>query len=353
VNTWRTMQRRLVDVALAQGAELAGPLSSTPAGAAALRSGIQYEAFLRQQQRCSMTALSMATGIRTQHQRWAHLEAAERARLAPDRAARGPGTPHVFWHGPDRQTDAARQLVVFVNGWTVSGLVWPKDVVSHIGQTCDVVRIDNRGTGYSRTAPAPFTIATMADDVAAVVRAFGARSATIVGLSMGGMIAQELALRHPHLVDRLVLCGTRPPAPVGFVAADAVIEATMTPPRAGESLSEYLARSWRGVLGPGFAERRPEAFVELIDQIGQRPTPHAAVMTQLRAIAAWHGAHRLARISAPTTVIHGTDDPLIPVGNGMRLAQMIPGATYIELPGIGHVVPFEAPDVLIAQLTTA
>jgi pimeloyl-ACP methyl ester carboxylesterase len=114
----------------------------------------------------------------------------------------------------------------------------------------------------------------------------------------------------------------------------------------------YLARSWRGVIGPGFAERQPEAFVELLDQISQRPTPHAGVMTQLRAIASWHGADRLARISAPTTVIHGTDDPLIPVGNGMRLVQMIPGATYIELPGIGHVVPFEAPDVLIAQLTT-
>ncbi len=89
---------------------------------------------------------------------------------------------------------------------------------------------------------------------------------------------------------------------------------------------------------------------ELIDRLRERPTPRAGVINQLRAIAGWSGASRLTRITAPTVVLHGSDDPLIPVGNGMRLAQLIAGATYVELAGVGHIVPFEAPDALLAAI---
>lgn len=84
--------------------------------------------------------------------------------------------------------------------------------------------------------------------------------------------------------------------------------------------------------------------------IARRPTPQNAVLTQARAIAAWFGSDRLRAITAPTTVIHGTHDPLIAVGNGMRLAQLIPDATYVELPGVGHLVPYEAPDAIVRAL---
>ena len=71
------------------------------------------------------------------------------------------------------------------------------------------------------------------------------------------------------------------------------------------------------------------------------------MLDQARAIAAWSGAHRLRRLAVPTTVVHGADDPLIPVRNGMRLAQLVPGARYVELPGVGHLVPYEAPDEVV------
>ena len=74
--------------------------------------------------------------------------------------------------------------------------------------------------------------------------------------------------------------------------------------------------------------------------IARRPTPRVAVLDQARAIAAWHGAHRLRRLDVPVTVVHG-EDPLVPVRNGMRLAQLIPGARYVE-PRVGHLVPYEA-----------
>ncbi|MEX2627313.1 MAG: alpha/beta fold hydrolase, partial [Ilumatobacteraceae bacterium] len=246
-----------------------------------------------------------------------------------------------------------RPVIVLLNGWTASGLVWPAGLVDRLAESHDVVRIDNRGTGYSRTAPPPFTIARMADDVADVLGAIGAPAATLVGLSMGGMIAQEVALRHPASVERLVLCGTRPPTPAGFAPGDEVLADVMATPARGESLRDFVERSWSNVVAPDFATRRPEALAELVERIAERPTPHAGVIAQLRAISIWHGSDRLGLVRAATVVVHGRDDPLIPVGNGMRLAQLIPGARYVELPGVGHIVPFEAPDAVIDAVVGA
>jgi pimeloyl-ACP methyl ester carboxylesterase len=342
--------RRLNDLAMPLGLRAAAPLTSTATGSAALRAGILYEAFLRARQREYLQVVSTVTGWRTEQQRRERAERAERERLAPGRPSHGNGVPAVFWHGTDRAR-GDRPLVVLVNGWTASGLLWPKSLIEELSERCDVVRVDNRGSGYSRTAPAPFTIARMADDVVAVLRAIGAPAATVVvGLSMGGMIAQELAIRHPGSVERLVLCGTRPPAPAGFFPAGAVLESMLSEPRPGESRREFFERSWSAVVEPRFLQRDPAAMREIVDLTSARPTPRVAVMHQLRAISSWYGSDRLVRITAPTTVIHGRDDPLVPVGNGMRIAQLIPGARYVELSGVGHIVPFEAPDVLAAEI---
>jgi 3-oxoadipate enol-lactonase len=253
--------------------------------------------------------------------------------------------PPVFWH-----EGGEGEPVLLLNGWTASGLLWPGAWLQRLEAEHRVLRVDNRGTGWSRTAPAPFTIGDMADDAAAVLRAAGAHPATVMGLSMGGMIAQELAIRHPHLVRRLVLVGTRPPAPGHIPAAPQVLERELGQllhtPRRGEPLATYFRSVWAPQSAPGFAERHPALFEELAGQILERVTPRPAVINQLRAISAWSGAHRLRSITAETTIVHGVLDELAPVGNGMRLARLIPGAKYVELPGVGHLVPLEAPDAL-------
>jgi pimeloyl-ACP methyl ester carboxylesterase len=248
--------------------------------------------------------------------------------------------PSVHWHeggeGPP---------LLLLNGWTASGIMWPSTWLARLERRFRVIRPDNRGSGWSLNAPSPFTIADMADDGAAVLRACGARTATVAGLSMGGMIAQELAVRHPDRVTRLVIMGSRPPAPAHLPTDDGLIRWIMAPPE-GKPLRAYFAGLWGAFTGPGFEASHTDLLEELVDQILLRPTPRALLLQQARAIAAWHGPNRLAAISAPTVIVHGVADPLMPVGNGMRLARLIPGATYVELRDVGHILPMEAPDLI-------
>ncbi|MET0324704.1 MAG: alpha/beta fold hydrolase [Ilumatobacteraceae bacterium] len=238
--------------------------------------------------------------------------------------------------------------VVLINGWTASGLVWPAAMVAELERGHRVVRIDNRGSGWSRHAPRPYTVGDMARDARDVIDRLGLDRPTVVGLSMGGMIAQELAMHWPSRVGRLVLLGTRPPSPEDVAPPARVTASLLSTPPKGMSLRTFLREGWATVAAPGFGRDHPEAVDEMARSIARRPTPRFAVLDQARALAAWHGAHRLRRIIVPTTVVHGAEDPLIPVHNGMRLAQLIPGAHYVELPDVGHLVPYEAPSRVAA-----
>ena len=248
--------------------------------------------------------------------------------------------PSVHWH-----EGGCGPVLLLLNGWTASGLAWPSRFVAALERTFRVVRVDNRGTGWSRGAPVPFTISDLADDAATVLDAVGAPAATVLGLSMGGMVAQELALRHPDRVKRLFLVGTRPPAPRQIVPAPGLAQVTMAP-LAGP-IDVHLRALWGAFCAPGFADAHPDLLDELIEQLVCRVTPRFAVVAQARAIAGWRGAPRLRTIGVDTTVVHGMLDRLMPVGNGMRLAQLIPNAAYVELPDAGHLVPMEATDALL------
>jgi 3-oxoadipate enol-lactonase len=249
--------------------------------------------------------------------------------------------PTVHWHD-----SGSGPALLLLNGWTASGLVWPQPWLARLEESYRVIRIDNRGSGWSRAAPHPFTIADMADDARDVLRACEIDRAVVLGLSMGGMIAQELAIRHAGLVDKLVLAATRPPAP-GYVAPGAeMFRLMLSQPPQNMPLPEFFSATWAQTTGDGFATDNPAVMAEVADQLNQRITPRSGVFNQARAVVAWHGVERLRRIDVVTTVLHGERDPLIPVENGKRLAKLIPSATYAQLPGVGHLVAHEAGDAL-------
>jgi pimeloyl-ACP methyl ester carboxylesterase len=250
--------------------------------------------------------------------------------------------PVVHWH-----ESGAGTALLLLNGWTASGLLWPHEWVSALADRYRVIRIDNRGSGWSRSAPTPFTIADMADDAAEVLRFLGIAHAIVVGFSMGGMIAQEMALRHPSMVQRLILVGTKPPTPADESPDPAIFVQALRPPAPGEDLRQYFATLWSGFCAPGFARDHPEAIAEIARQNVRRPTPRAGLFQQLRAVTAWRDPGRLEALRMPTAVVHGNADPLMPVGNGPRLARLIPTSTYHELADVGHLVAYESGQTLI------
>jgi 3-oxoadipate enol-lactonase len=248
----------------------------------------------------------------------------------------------VYWRSTGRGP-----ALVLLNGWSASGLAWPRRWVRELEDRFRVIRIDNRGSGYSRFVDTPFTMADLADDVAAVLDDAEVGGATVLGMSMGGMVAQEFAMRHPDRTDALVLVATRPPAPAfGPVSSTDGMWHLLMPPRRGEGLEPYFERLWASAVGAGFAEREPHLIAELVAQVVERPTPRQLLVHQLRAVNGWGHAERLGRIGAPTAVVHGAEDTFVHVVNGRTLAELIPGARLVELPGVGHLPALEAPDEL-------
>ncbi len=320
--------------------EYAEPLARQEQFAATVGAVIDAQAAVALSRSASDAFVRQLTGVTTEAQRRADRERTARRALIGD-GDRTRLKAAAFWHeggeGPP---------LLLLNGWTASGLMWPSALMERLEARFHVVRVDNRGSGYSRCARPPWTIAAMADDAAVALRATTSAPALVVGLSMGGMIAQELALRHPGLVRGLVLAGTRPPAPAHIQVPGTVVERVLTRPAPGQPLPDFFATVWADLCAPGFATTHPALVAELAGQIVARPTPKAATFRQMRAIAAWHGPRRLAAISCPVTIAHGDVDPLMPVGNGMRLARLVSQARYVELAGVGHLVPLEALDAL-------
>jgi pimeloyl-ACP methyl ester carboxylesterase len=258
--------------------------------------------------------------------------------------------PQVFW-----RARGSGPPLVLVNGYGASAFAWPRRWTRGLEGRYRVITMDNRGAGASRHVDVPFSMGDLADDVVDVLDAAAAGAATVLGLSMGGMIAQELALRHPERVSALVLVATRPPVPRFTPPPMGSALAMSRPPGRGQPLDAYFRALWVRSAAPGFADREPEILDELTRQSVAWPTPRGLLVHQLRAMTAWAHADRLRRITAPTAVVHGVLDRMSPVRNGRTIAELIPGARYVELDGAGHLVPHEAPerlDEIIDEMTS-
>lgn len=232
------------------------------------------------------------------------------------------------------------------------------------------IRFDNRDVGLStkfdaagvpdltaigaaimmgRTPELPYTLEHMAADAVAVLDAAGVDRAHVVGASMGGMIAQLVAAGHPERVLTLtsIMSTTGNPAlPRATAAANAVL---MTRPTGDdlESLVAHGVRSAQVIGSPGYPTD-DAVLAERIRSDAQRMHHPAGFARQMAAIMG-NGDRRLrlAAITAPTLVIHGADDPLVPVAGGRDTAASIPGARLEEIPGMGH----DLPAALIARIT--
>ena len=195
-----------------------------------------------------------------------------------------------------------------------------------------VISFDNRGVGKSDVPEPGYSIADMANDARAVLDDAGVESAHVLGVSMGGYIAQALALEHPESVRSLVLGCTACGGPDAVIAEPEVLQ-TLTA-RGSMSAEEGVRVMIPYVYDPG----TPRELIEddLAIRLRTYPT-EAGYMGQLKAISTLDTWKRLDEIRVPTLVIHGRSDRLVPYGNGEDLARRIPGAKFESLDNASHI----------------
>lgn len=215
---------------------------------------------------------------------------------------------------------------------------------------CCVLTFDQRGSGQSEKPDMEYSIAMLADDTAALMGHVGFASAHIIGVSMGGMIAQEFALRHPQKTRALVLGCTTPGGPqVVPLSGGALARAYSTQPMSAEERGRALAEA---CFTKGYIDTHPEVIPAMIEARRQRPIDPVALGHRMKAAQAHDTYDRLPQITTPTLVITGKDDVLISWENSRILAERIPGARYVLLEPAGHIFWVEQKEKALNEILT-
>ncbi|MCG8556192.1 MAG: alpha/beta hydrolase [Proteobacteria bacterium] len=244
----------------------------------------------------------------------------------------------------DLQGSKAAPVLVLVRGLAWSSRYW-LTLPGRFASSYRVLTLDSRGAGASSAPLGPYSIGAMADDVAAVLGAAGIGRVHLFGLSLGGMIAQQFALRHRDRLGCLVLGATsaggwlRRPIPAAAMIR-LLLSGLLPPPDTARVMAPVL-------FAQGFRRRQPRTWARWLELAAVDATPRHGAAAQLLA-ALRHDTHgALPSIEAPTLVMAGAKDRLIPPEHSVQLARKLPNAQLRVLDDSGHEFPTEQPDVTV------
>ena len=231
------------------------------------------------------------------------------------------------------ETNGAGEPLLLIAGLGAPQRAWRR-ILPLLARKHQIITFDNRGTGETVfSEDEPFSIPKMTTDAKAVLDTENIKSAHVLGMSMGGMIAQEFALNFPETTRSLILAVTTCGGARGVHAKPEVFfalqgRAFSSPEEAFWAMAPYIydANTPRELLEEDFASRD-----------GKITSPQN-IMRQMQAIISWQGSFdRLKQITAPTLVLHGVNDQLIPCANAKILADAIPNTKLIELENASHI----------------
>jgi 3-oxoadipate enol-lactonase len=241
-------------------------------------------------------------------------------------------------HGDARRARELKPPVLLIPGLGQGAWAW-RWVEPLLSQSRRVVAVDHRGTGLLSERPARRSIAELAEDALAHVD----EPVDVVGLSMGGYIALTLALSDPAMVRSLVLAGTGAGGPDRVPRPPEVAAAFTSALRL--SYAEFTRETLPYAFSSAWPAANPERFEAVLAARLERPASYATIEAHAEACYAFYRAGcEVERIDAPALVVHGTEDLIVPVENGRRLAERLPNAEYVELEGRGHNLPLEDPE---------
>jgi 3-oxoadipate enol-lactonase len=246
--------------------------------------------------------------------------------------------PHVVNEGADLywHSHGEGPAVLLIMGLSFTHEMWFRTLPSLVNQY-RVVLFDNRGMGRSSVPRGPYSVPKMARDAAAVLRAAGVSAAHVIGASMGGMIAQELALAQPAMVRSLILACTSYSGLFGRWP-----DFSYVPRRLGKTRMDRE----RSVIKLLYADSTPAERIEEDLQIRSACCwTNKGFLNQFGGILMWNAYRRLPSIRAKTLVVHGDQDRLIPADNGRTVAGRIPRAEFELIPNAGHILTTDQPEI--------
>jgi pimeloyl-ACP methyl ester carboxylesterase len=250
-------------------------------------------------------------------------------------------TVHVGDIELDVERSGSGPPLLAIMGMSGTALHWGEPFLSALREDFEVIAYDHRGVGASSHLEGPISIVQMAADAAGLLAALELESAHVLGISMGGMVAQELALAHPERVRTLTLGCTYCGGEGSSQAAPEVIQRLFEAMSSGDR-ERAIRAGWETNVSGGKAADA-EAYATFLEIAERRSVAVPVVMAQAQAILAHDTSARLSQLRMPTLVIHGTEDQLLPVGNGRMIAGLIPDARLEIFDGVGHLFFWERP----------
>lgn len=231
--------------------------------------------------------------------------------------------------------------LLLIQGMSGTHVAWGESFRGALEESFDVIAFDNRGIGLSAPVDGPFTIIEMAEDTAGLLEELGVESAHVVGISMGGMIAQELALAEPGRLRSLTLGCTYCGGPGAQLMPEENARKLMEGMASGNR-DKAIRASYEVNLSPAFRadEDTYAAFHEMATRV---PAAKATIELQVQAIFGHDTSGRLGEIAVPALIVHGTVDGVLPFANGELIASLMPGARFEALEDVGHMFWWEQP----------
>ncbi|MEC7742050.1 MAG: alpha/beta fold hydrolase [Pseudomonadota bacterium] len=274
----------------------------------------------------------------------------------------------------EEQGDPAAPAMLLIMGFGAQLTLWPDELVEALAaQGFRVIRYDNRDVGLSQkfdgvkapglvkmtllskigfTPKVPYTLADMADDGVGLLDALGIERAHIVGASMGGMIAQHVAARHPDRCLSLTTVFSTTGNPKLPPARPEAMKALITRPDSTEEgvLVEHGMMLARTIGSPGYPTPEDRLRERTLASVRRSFYPEGPTRHLSAIVADGDRRAMLRDIAVPTLVLHGEDDPLVPCEGGRDTAASIPGARLKTIPGWGHDLPLELVDELAGAI---
>jgi 3-oxoadipate enol-lactonase len=232
--------------------------------------------------------------------------------------------------------------LLLIMGMSGTALHWGEPFLGELRRDFEVLVYDHRGVGHSSRLEGPVTIAQLAQDAAGLLDALGIATADVLGISMGGMIAQELVLARPDLVRTLTLGCTYCGGPGSSLTSPDVFRRLAEPMLAGDRAASLRA-AWEANVSPQVAADA-DAYGRWLQVAQERAVAVPVIMAQAQACAAHDTSARLGAVTAPTLVVHGTEDRMFAAQNGRLIASSIPGARLEIMEGVGHLFFWEQPE---------